>query len=125
MSNVENIVARELGAEGLNRLTAAFYARVKTDDLLGPMYPADDWEGSEKRLREFFCFRFLGDPAYMENRGHPRLRMRHFPFVIGAAEADRWVSLMESAMDDCKLVPAVRVALVPFFRQVADFLKNQ
>ncbi|MES2995582.1 MAG: globin [Verrucomicrobiota bacterium] len=124
METMEEIIAREMGADGIAELTAAFYRRVKTDDLLGPMYPPDDWEGSETRLREFLQFRLLGAPAYMENRGHPRLRMRHAPFAIGAAESTRWVELMESAMEECQTSPAASAALLPFFAQVADFLKN-
>lgn len=122
---MEEIIAREVGPAALDRLTAAFYRKVKSDDLLGPMYPADDWEGSEKRLAGFLRFRFLGDTAYMEERGHPRLRMRHFPFAIGPAEAERWIALMEGAMEDCEIAPAAREVMSPFFRQVAEFLRNQ
>jgi hemoglobin len=122
---MEEIVAREVGADGLARLVAAFYRRVRTDDLIGPMYPEQDWEGGEKRLREFLQFRFLGQPEYIENRGHPRLRMRHFPFSIGIAEADRWVALMESAMDECGTSPAARDVMLPFFAQVAEAMRNR
>lgn len=124
MESMEEIVAREVGAEGLAAMVAAFYRRVKTDDLLGPLYPDDDWEGAEKRLREFFHFRFLGKEDYIENRGHPRLRMRH-PFAIGQAQAKRWVDLMEASMDECGTSPEARAVLSPFFEQVADFLRNR
>ncbi len=122
---MEEIVAREVGADGLAVMTAAFYRRVRTDDLLGPMYPEQDFEGAETRLREFLQFRFLGNQAYMENRGHPRLRMRHAPFAIGEPESARWVTLMEAAMDECGISGEARAVISPFFAQVAEFLKNR
>lgn len=122
---MEQIVAREVGAEGLAAMTAAFYRRVPTDGILGPMYPEQDFEGAEKRLREFLQFRFLGLEAYAENRGHPRLRMRHIPFAIGARESARWVELMESAMDECAVSTEARAVMSPFFAQVAEFLRNR
>ena len=122
---MEEIVAREVGADGLAAMVAAFYRRVRTDDVLGPLYPEHDFEGAEKRLREFLQFRFLGDQTYLENRGHPRLRMRHFPFAIGDKEAARWVELMEAAMAECEISGEAWAALSPFFEQVAEFLKNR
>lgn len=122
---MEEIVAREVGADGLAAMTAAFYRRVMTDDVLGPLYPERDFEGAEKRLREFLQFRFLGREDYIESRGHPRLRMRHFPFAIGEREAARWVELMDAAMVEAGISPAARSAMSPFFAQVADFLKNR
>ena len=125
MESMEEIVAREVGADGLAAMTAAFYRRVRTDDLLGPMYPEQDFEGAETRLREFLQFRFLGAEAYLEHRGHPRLRMRHAPFAIGEAESDRWVALMEAAMDEGAVHGEARAVMSPFFAQVAEFLRNR
>lgn len=122
---MEKIIARDVGAEGLETLSAVFYRHVKTDDLIGPMYPAEDFAGAEKRLADFLKFRLLGDETYLVERGHPRLRMRHTPFSIGQAESDRWVSLMESAMAECGVSTAARAALSPFFRNVADFMQNR
>lgn len=118
-------VLRLMGAGGIGQMVAAFYRRVRTDDLLGPMYPPDDWEGAEERLREFLWFR-LGEPSrYLEMRGHPRLRMRHMPFAIGEAERDRWLSLMGEAMDETAVPPPARAFLEPFFAQVAEFMRNR
>jgi hemoglobin len=125
VETMEEIVAREVGAEGLAAMVAAFYRRVRTDDLLGPLYPEQDLEGAEQRLREFLQFRFLGQAAYIENRGHPRLRMRHFPFEIGEAQRDRWIALMEAAMDECQITGTARAAISPFFAQVADAMRNR
>ena len=125
VETLEQIVARGLGPEGIDAMVAAFYRRVPGDDLLGPMYPADDMAGAEERLADFLRFRLLGDPVYTFKRGHPRLRMRHLPFAIGEAERDRWLELMEAAMDETGVGDEVRAVLVPFFAQVADFMRNR
>ena len=99
MSNELEVVAT-IGKDGIAHMVSAFYRLVKSDDLIGPMYPDDDWEGSEERLREFLWFRLAQDPTYILKRGHPRLRMRHGPFRIDIAARDRWVSLMSAAMEE-------------------------
>lgn len=114
-----------IGAEGIERLTAAFYRRVRRDDLIGPMYPDQDWEGAEARLAGFLKFRLGGDESYLAERGHPRLRMRHAPFQIGEAERDRWVQLMGEAVAEEKIAPEHAEPLMLFFVQVADFLRNR
>lgn len=124
MSWEQGVTAR-LGQIGLRKLVSEFYKRVRTDDLIGKMYPPDDWEGSEQRMADFICFRIAGNPVYTETRGHPRLRMRHAPFRIGEAERDRWLLLMGQSMDTCAIDGEERVALDMFFHQVADFMRNQ
>jgi hemoglobin len=122
--NEANLFAA-VGETGITRMVAAFYNKIRTDDLLGPMYPDDDWEGSEKRLREFLLFRLGGDTRYLESRGHPRLRMRHMPFSIGIAERDRWLELMRAAMTESDLPAEAVPELDAFFSQVADFMRNR
>ncbi|MFT3990948.1 MAG: globin [Luteolibacter sp.] len=121
----EATVMETLGEQGIRDLVAAFYRRVRTDDLLGPMYPPDDWEGAEERLAEFLLFRIGGNQTYLEKRGHPRLRMRHMPFTIGEAERDRWLELMQLAEIETNVPLIARTFLDPFFAQVADFMRNQ
>ena len=123
--SAEAKVYAELGEAGFQRLTAAFYQQVKGDDLIGPMYPDQDWEGAEKRLADFLIFRFGGPPRYIEERGHPRLRMRHAPFSIGEAERDRWLQMMGVAMDEIEVPAESRTILDGFFAQVADFMRNR
>lgn len=118
-------VIKECGEDGIRRMVAAFYQRVRTDEMIGPMYPDGDWEGSEQRLAEFLLFRLGASTRYMEMRGHPKLRMRHLAFQIGLAERDRWLELMTSAMEETGISPAAREFLDPFFAQVADFMRNQ
>lgn len=125
MDRFEERVAEEVGGEGLDAMVRGFYRRVREDDLIGPMYPDDDWQGSEDRLRWFLRFRLLGEQEYMLRRGHPRLRGRHMPFAIGEAERDRWVQLMGAAMDEVGVAGQVREDLDRFFYQVADFMRNR
>src|SRR3982751_3410693 len=93
-----------IGEDGFTRLTAAFFRRVPHDDLLWPMYQHDP-AGPEPRLREFLVGRFGGPMRYVEQRGHPRLRMRHAPFHINQPARDRWVATMEQALAESNLPP--------------------
>ena len=121
----ESFIRMQLTPADLRRLTAAFYTRVRTDDLIGPMYPPEDFAGAEERLADFLCFRLFGETKYTDERGHPRLRMRHNPFSIGLAERDRWLALMGSAMEECEVPEPAASALRAFFGQVADFMRNR
>lgn len=118
-----------VGGEDLfNRVVHGFYTRMRTDDLIGPMYPQDDWEGAEDRLRLFLIQYWGGPHTYNEQRGHPRLRMRHFPFSIGMAEHDRWLELMSASLAEipnADLPQPYRDAMWNHMVQVADMLINQ
>ena len=114
-----------VGEEGFARLVAAFYRRVPHDDILGPMYPAHDLAGSEQRLRDFLVGRLGGPPRYIEQRGHPRLRARHAPFQIDQAARDRWLALMNAALDEAALPAEAEQFLRPFLAEMATFLINR
>jgi hemoglobin len=114
-----------IGEEGFNRLVAAFYRRVTTDSILGPMYPPDDMVGAEQRLRDFLIYRFGGPQRYIEQRGHPRLRMRHMPFVIDQSARDRWIELMEQALAEVPLPAGAVLTLRAFFHHTATFMMNR
>jgi hemoglobin len=114
-----------IGEEGFTRLIAAFYRQVPGDDILGPMYPADDLAGAEQRLRDFLVGRFGGPPRYIQERGHPRLRMRHAPFPVTGAARDRWIALMYHALDEARLPPAADALLREFFAAVATMMINR
>lgn len=118
-------VYEQIGEDGFTRLIGAFYRQIPDDDILGPMYPANDWEGAEERLREFLVFRFGGPGRYLEKRGHPRLRMRHAPFPIDQAARDRWIELMTKAMDESDLPADARKQLEEFFDGTATFMMNR
>ncbi|HSJ03206.1 MAG: globin [Verrucomicrobium sp.] len=114
-----------LGEDALARLVGAFYRRVRTDDVLGPLYPPDDWENAERRLRDFLIYRFGGPDRYIQERGHPRLRGRHMPFSIGEVERDRWLDLMGAAMQEVGIPADLAPTMGGFFAQVADAMRNR
>jgi hemoglobin len=120
----EQVYAR-VGEEGFARLVRAFYAQVPGDDVLGPMYPPEDLAGAEIRLRDFLIGRFGGPPRYVEQRGHPRLRMRHMPFAIDQRARDRWVQLMDKALDEAQLPDDVTALIREFLGGVATFMINR
>jgi hemoglobin len=117
-------IFRLIGEGGFERLVAAFYRQIPGDDILGPMYPPDDLDGAERRLCDFLIGRFGGPQRYMEQRGHPRLRMRHAPFAIDERARNRWVKLMTRALEEAALPPDVDLALRPFFEDVATMMIN-
>ena len=114
-----------IGEEGFERLIRAFYAQVPGDPILGVMYPKDDLAGAEQRLRDFLIGRFGGPQRYVEQRGHPRLRMRHMPFAIDTAARNRWVVLMERALEEAKFPDEATALLREFFHGVATFMVNR
>ncbi|WP_295628936.1 globin [uncultured Corynebacterium sp.] len=118
---------REVGAETFAKAVRGFYARVRTDDILGPMYPDDDWEGAERRLLMFLEQYWGGPGTYSAERGHPRLRMRHHPFTVDMAARDRWLELMALSLADIpddELPKPHRDALWEHMVRVADMLIN-
>ena len=120
----EGDIYAQIGEEGFARLVTAFYDQVPTDDILGPMYPVNDMAGAEDRLREFLIGRFGGPQRYIESRGHPRLRMRHMPFKLDQRSRDRWVQLMDKALDEAALPAESTLCLREFFHNMATFLMN-
>ena len=121
----ENEIYAAIGADGFERLIAAFYRRIPGDAILGPMYEQEDLAGAEQRLRDFLLFRFGGSMRYIEQRGHPRLRMRHIRFPIGQAARDRWIELMTAALEEAALPAEAQDALRSFFDSTATFLMNR
>ena len=114
-----------IGEDGFERLVRLFYRQVPTDDILGPMYPTHDLAGAEQRLRDFLVGRFGGPERYIEQRGHPRLRMRHAPFPIDRGARDRWMELMGHALDEAQLPPDITEFLREFFAGVATMMMNR
>ena len=92
--------------------------------MLAPLYPQDDWEGAETRLRGFLEQYWGGPTTYSQQRGHPRLRMRHAPFAVTQAGRDRWIELMEAALAEAQLPEAALPALRQFFHNTATFMIN-
>ncbi|MGY1846148.1 MULTISPECIES: globin [unclassified Blastococcus] len=113
------------GEETFRRLVQRFYAAVRTDPVLQPLYPQDDWEGAETRLRGFLEQYWGGPTTYSEQRGHPRLRMRHAPFAIGPVERDAWLTHMRDAVDSLGLPPEQDATLWGYLEMAARSMQNR
>lgn len=112
------------GEETFRRLVDAFYAGVAADPVLRPLYPEDDLGPAAERLRMFLIQYWGGPSTYSQQRGHPRLRMRHAPFPIGVAARDAWLRHMREALDSLDLPPAYAQVLWDYLTSAADSLRN-
>lgn len=121
----EHEVYAAIGTEGFERLIAAFYKQIPGDEILGPMYSGRDLAAAEERLRGFLIYRFGGPQTYIDTRGHPRLRMRHVPFVIDQAARDRWMQLMRAALLEANLPADAGDVLLRFFESTASAMVNR
>jgi hemoglobin len=113
------------GEETFRRLVHDFYLGVAADPLLRPVYPAKDLGPAEEHLRLFLMQYWGGPGTYGEQRGHPRLRMRHARFTIGEAERDAWLRHMRAALDGLALAPALDAQLWDYLVMAAHSLVNQ
>lgn len=114
------------GTDFFERLVDAFYDGIATDQVLAPLYPDYPEFGPAKRRLSLFLVQYWGGPTtYMDERGHPRLRMRHFPFHIGALERDRWLVHMTAAVEQvCGTDTALAQELLAYFVPAAEHLRN-
>ncbi|HLQ36144.1 MAG TPA: globin [Chloroflexota bacterium] len=112
------------GAETFERLVEGFYAAVAGDPVLRPLYP-EDLSAPRRHLTLFLMQYFGGPSTYSEERGHPQLRARHLPFVIGRAERDAWVRHMSEALDTLDLSELVKGQMRSYFDGAATFLVNR
>ena len=106
------------------RLVARFYDGITADPVLRPMYPEDDMAGAQRPLALLPVQYWGGPTTYMEERGHPRLRMRHMPFHVGPAERDHWLLHMAAAVERVTEPGPVRDALMDYFVPAAEHLRN-
>ena len=105
-------------------LVSQFYARVATNEILRPMYPERDMEGAAQRLKMFLEQYWGGPSTYSEERGHPRLRMRHAGFHIGPAAKEAWLTCMRQAVDGMEMEAAAQVKLWRYLEGAAEHLLN-
>ncbi|MDG4764564.1 globin [Solwaraspora sp. WMMD406] len=112
------------GEPTFRRLVGEFYAGVATDRLLRPMYPEEDLGPAADRLALFLMQYWGGPGTYSQQRGHPRLRMRHAPYRIGAAERDAWLTHMRRAVDSLGLHPELAGLLWDYLERAAYFMVN-
>ena len=112
------------GEETFRRLVHRFYEGVVDDPLLRPLYPEDDLDGAEERLRMFLIQYWGGPSDYSQQRGHPRLRMRHAPFVIGEPQRDAWLKHMGDAVQSLDLPPEQEKRLWDYLVYAAHSMLN-
>jgi hemoglobin len=113
------------GMPFFERLVDEFYRGVEGDEVLAPLYPeAPDFSGARRRLRLFLAQYWGGPGIYSSERGHPRLRMRHFPFPVGPRQRDRWLFHMTNAVEAATPDEPVRHALLDYFTTAAEQMIN-
>ena len=113
------------GMPFFERLVDAFYDGIATDEVLLPLYPEQHDLGPARRRLTLFLAQYWGGPmTYMEERGHPKLRMRHMPFHVGPLERDRWLLHMTNAIYATSDDPELRTVLLQYFVPAAEHLRN-
>lgn len=112
------------GAPTFERLVAVFYAGVAEDPVLRPLYPETDLAPAERRLRIFLEQYWGGPRTYSDERGHPRLRMRHAPFRVTEDARDRWLHHMRAAVDTVDLPDEQRDQLWSYLVMAAHSMVN-
>ncbi|WP_338891122.1 globin [Rhodococcus sovatensis] len=115
------------GADTFHKLTAKFYEEVAKDEIVRPLYPEEDLAPAERRMRMFLEQYWGGPRTYSDERGHPRLRMRHAGFQIGPIERDAWLRCMHIAIasiDDTVLDETHRAQLVDYMEMAANSMVN-
>ena len=124
MSDDVSVYEQVGGAEWFVALVDRFYAGVADDPRLRPLYP-DDLTDAKAHLAGFLVQYWGGPTTYSEQRGHPRLRMRHVPFAIGEVERDAWLEHMTAAVRSGGLEPAIEAQMLDYFTMAAAALVNQ
>lgn len=113
------------GEPAFRLLVERFYAAVGEDPVLRAVYPEEDLSGATERLTLFLIQYWGGPQTYSEQRGHPRLRLRHQPFAIGRAERDAWLRHMTAAVESLDFAPGVRKALLDYFETASTAMINR
>ncbi len=124
MSEQRTLYEAAGGTPFFERLVGHFYDAVETDDVLRPLYP-EDLAGPRRHLTLFLVQYWGGPTTYDEERGHPRLRMRHHPFAIGPGERDRWLVLMREAIVSLDPPTEVAASLHEYFDMAAESMRNR
>jgi len=119
-----NVFEAAGGEPVFRELVGRFYARVATDPVLRAVYPEEDLSGATERLTLFLIQYWGGPSTYSQQRGHPRLRLRHQPFAIGRRERDAWLGHMTAAVDSLDLTPGVKKALLDYFDAASTAMIN-
>ena len=121
---VDPLFSQVGGHATFDKLVRHFYQGIEHDEVLRPMYPDDDMEGAVWRLTAFLEQYWGGPTTYSEQRGHPRLRMRHMPFRVNPDARDRWLHHMRTALDELALPPMHEEALWDHMQRAAHAMVN-
>lgn len=113
------------GEKTFNDLVSHFYALVAVNPVLRPMYPDSDLKAAAERLQMFLIQYWGGPGTYSEQRGHPRLRMRHAPFHIATKERDEWLVCMRQAVDGLTIEDELKSELWNYLEMAANSMVNQ
>ena len=124
-ADLDTLYQRAGGTPFFEALVGSFYAGVATDPVLRAIYPEPDLAAAERRLRLFLIQYWGGPTTYDDERGHPRLRMRHVPFAIGPAERDRWLTHMRAAIAAAAPPDDVAAELDRYFTMAAEAMRNR
>jgi hemoglobin len=112
------------GEPTFRKLVGRFYAEVADDEVLRPLYPEEDLGPAEDRLRLFLMQYWGGPHTYSDQRGHPRLRMRHAPYKVGPVERDAWLRAMRIAVDESGIAEPYRGQLWNYLEMAAHSMMN-
>jgi hemoglobin len=112
------------GHETMRRIVAAFYENVAHDPVLRPMYPEEELGPAEERFLLFLTQYWGGPTTYSEQRGHPRLRMRHAPFAVTPEARDHWLTCFRAALDSVSLTPEQDARFWEYVTHAAQFMIN-
>ena len=112
------------GYPTIAKIVARFYAGVAEDEVLRPLYPEQDLSGAEDRLRMFLVQYWGGPRTYQEQRGHPRLRMRHAPFAVTPRAKEHWLLHFRAGLDEAGLSPEHDAQFWDYVTHAAQFMVN-
>lgn len=124
MATPENLYDAVGGEDTFRRIVSRFYALVEKDEVLRPLYPEQDLGPATERLTLFLIQYWGGPTTYSQQRGHPRLRLRHAPFSIGPIERDAWLKCMRIAVDEEQVPEPYRAQLWQYLEMAAQSMMN-
>ena len=125
MADDDSLFEAAGGLPFFESLIGRFYENVAADPILRPLYPEPDLGSARHRLTLFFAQYWGGPRTYDEERGHPRLRMRHAPFAIGPTERDAWLRHMREAISWADPPPQVAARLRAYVDMAAEAMRNR
>ena len=124
MAAPENFYEAVGGEPTFRRIVGRFYQLVAEDEVLRPLYPEEDLGPAEERLRLFLMQYWGGPTTYSDQRGHPRLRMRHAPYAVTPKAKEHWLTHFRAALDEVALPPEQDEQFWDYVTHAAQFMVN-